>query len=169
MGWLFSESWPTRKVMREHLCEGNGLKTIASCWKGNNLWAIHEYTYDQGPNAGETVQFIALYLIRWHGGDLKGWGYKDMDESAGPCYYNCPISYLDKIPDPGGYATEWRKKVREQRAMSLRKFAPGQRVRLYGKEYKVGDKRPRTGGYYLWDYDNQYRITRSQVKHVEVL
>lgn len=168
MGWLFSERWPTRASMREHLCHGNGLRTIKSCWKGNNLWAVQEYTYDQGEKAGQTVQFIALYLVRWHGKDCQGWGYKDMDESAGPCYYNCPLTYLDMVPDPGGYATEWRAKVRELAERSKRKLIEGQRIKLYGKEYTVGKPRP-NGGVTVWDYDVNYRLKRSQIKDVEML
>lgn len=171
MGWLFG--WDTRKQLADHLLNDNGLKTIKHCFKGNNIWAVQEYTYpDSHANAGQTVQFIALYLIKgpvFGRGHLRdGWGYKDMDESAGPCHYNCPISYLDMVPDPGGYATEWRAKVREHHAMSSRKFVQGQRIKLYDKEYTVGVARPH-GGYTIWDYDHPYRITRSQIKHIEVI
>ena len=170
MGWLFSTNWPTRASMREHLCNDNGLKTIKSCWKGNNLWAVQEYTYDQGEKAGQTVRFIALYLVRWHGGDCKGWGYKDMDESAGPYYYNCPLSYLDMVPDPGGYATEWRAKVREQHAASTRKLVEGQKIRLYGTDYDVGKPRGK-GTYWIWmtGTSAQFHLPRRMLKHVEVL
>lgn len=169
MGWLFSTNWPTRASMREHLCNDNGLKTIKSCWKGNNLWAVQEFTYDQGEKAGQTVRFIALYLVRWHG-DCQGWGYKDMDESAGPYYYNCPISYLDMVPDPGGYATEWRAKVREQHAASTRKLVEGQKIRLYGIEYDVGKPRGK-GTYWIWmtGTSAQFHLPRRMLKHVEVL
>jgi hypothetical protein len=30
----------------------------------------------------------------------------------GPCEVNCPLSYLELVPDPGGYATAWRERVR---------------------------------------------------------
>ena len=39
-----------------------------------------------------------------------GWGYKDMEERVGPCYYSCPLAYLDMVPT----ANEgWRNRVRE--------------------------------------------------------
>lgn len=34
--------------------------------------------------------------------------YKDMDESVGPAYYNCPPSFFNGIPAPNKYAEEWR-------------------------------------------------------------
>ena len=118
MGWLFG--WNTRKELADHLLYGNGVKTIKHCFKGNNVWAVQEYTYPDTdwdgaphPKAGQVTRFIGLYLIK--GGDTynvktgrrnrDGWGYKDMDESAGPCYYNCPLAYLDMVPDPGGDAS----------------------------------------------------------------
>jgi hypothetical protein len=38
-----------------------------------------------------------------------------MDETCGPCEVNCPESYLDMVPlgDSGGYAKEWRERVKE--------------------------------------------------------
>ena len=72
MGWLFSETWPTRAVLREHLVNGNGVKTLKSCWSGNNLWAVQECT--EGKYAGQ--KFIALYLCR--NGKQRVWDY-DVD------------------------------------------------------------------------------------------
>lgn len=181
MGWLFG--WNTRKELADHLISGNGVHTIKHCFKGNNLWAVQEYTHSEldwdgkpNPKAGQTARFIALYLIK--GRDIcnkrtgrydpDGWGYKDMDESAGPYYFNCPLAYLDMVPDPGGHATEWRAKVRELAERSKRKLIEGQRIKLYGKEYTVGKPRP-NGGVTVWDYDVNYRLKRSQIKDVEML
>ena len=168
MGWLFSTTWPTRAIMRKHLCADNGLKTIKSCWTGNNLWAVQEYTYDQGEKAGQTVRFIALYLCRRRKNTRDGWGYKDMDESAGPSYYNCPISYLDMVPDPGGYATEWRAKVREQHAKENQKLVEGQKITLYDREYTVGAKHWK-GGYLVRQNTTDFHLPKRMLKDVEVL
>lgn len=181
MGWLFG--WNTRKELADHLISGNGVHTIKHCFKGNNLWAVQEYTHNDvdwegkpNPKAGQTVRFIALYLIRGRDRcnprtgryDPDGWGYKDMDESAGPYYFNCPLSYLDMVPDPGGYATEWRAKVREHWAKRNQKLTYDQRIMLCGREYKVGDKHPR-GGYYIWDYTIPYWLPKRMMNKVEVL
>ena len=170
MGWLFG--WDTRKQLADHLISGNGVKTIKHCFKGNNLWAVQEGT----THSGLPVRFIALYLIR--GSDTysartgkrsrDGWGYKDMDESSGPYYYNCPLSYLDMVPEPDSqYAKEWRAKVRENHAKAGRKLVEGQKIKLYGREYTVGEKVGRRQ--YIWDYTTMYNLPLRMMKDVEVL
>jgi len=38
---------------------------------------------------------------------------KDVDESMGPVYYDCPLSFLEMAPQaPGPFAGDWRAKVR---------------------------------------------------------
>jgi len=173
MGWLYG--WDTRKELIEHLVNGNGVKTIKHCLVGNNMWAVQE-----GTQEGKPVQFIALYLLRgrdvWnkHTGKYQdggnGWGYKDMDESAGPNEISCPVSYLDMVPDPKiGYSTEWRQRVLARAARAKRQLTPGMKIKLYGIEYKVIDKRPNRMGYTISTGYNTYRLKLSQVKNVEVL
>lgn len=109
MGWLFCEEH-TKDSLRQELTReqprNNGyFKTLQSQFRGNTLWCLHE-SYD----GEKTVRFIGCYLFARNDGM---WGYKDMDESMGPCYYNCPVSYIDKATEPiNSYAEEWRKKVR---------------------------------------------------------
>lgn len=59
----------------------------------------------------QTDKFIVLFMMKRFGQD--SWGYKAVEESCGPIYYNCPVGWLDEIPDPGYHATQWRKTVRE--------------------------------------------------------
>ena len=80
-----------------------------SAWKGT-LWKV----WDHKAIEKATGEVIASEL--WIGCDLceysksdNGWGYKDMDESMGPSYYNCPLSYLDLTPVVN---PEWRESVR---------------------------------------------------------
>lgn len=64
--------------------------------------------------------FCAAYLISWAPNDYCNFSYKDMDEFAGPCMYDCPerilkvLSPLDDESDPNGWAREWRKKNQER-------------------------------------------------------
>lgn len=170
MGWLYG--WDTRKELAEHLISGNGIKTLKHCFKGNNLWAVQEVTKTDGT----PVTFIALYLLRGRDKcnpktgayDSHGWGYKDMDESAGPYYYNCPLSYLDMVPDPGSYATEWRVKVREHYAKAKQKLELGQMIRLYGQEYQVTKVRDGQRGYTISTQCFDYHLPIRLLKHVEL-
>lgn len=185
MGWLFG--WNTRKELADHLIEGNGVKTIKHCFKGNNIWAVNEYTYPADSSdterAGKTIRYIIIYLIKGvntynartgrRGGD--GWGYKDVDESAGPYYYNCPISYIEMVEAherehgyaPHRGAKEWRAAVREKQALASRKLVEGQKIRLYGNEYTVGKKEGRRQ--YVWMYTTRYNLPPRMMKDVEVL
>lgn len=120
MGWLFGE--PSKESLIERCLRGGahptGYTAIAHSVVGNHLWAVFEREPGQpdhveynGRTYSRPARLLVLYLLahsRRHG----CWGYKDMDESMGPCYYDCPLKFLDMVPDPGGYATEWREKVR---------------------------------------------------------
>ena len=115
MGWLFG--WNTRKDLVERLCEGNGVKTLKRCFKGNNMWAVQE-----APNG---IVFAVLYLIKGpaygNKNDRHGWGYKDVDETMGPCQYDFPVSWLDLLsPIESEYAIEWRQAVRKRAAEMAR-------------------------------------------------
>ena len=140
MGWLYG--CYDRKSQIADLVKGwenetpNGtVKTyvLKHCYRGNAfsgvLWVVFERTI---PNQS-TERFIACFKLEYRGGL---WGYKDMDESMGPHYYSCPLSYLDMTdPANGGdfinpcwdgkqceeWSKNWREHVREHHARSLEK------------------------------------------------
>jgi hypothetical protein len=64
--------------------------------------------------------------------DQGWWGYKDMDESMGPTDASCPMSYLNMVPDPGGYATAWRERVKahHEKAAKFNGLKIGTKVKL---------------------------------------
>jgi len=113
MGWTFCRNW-TRKTLIDYLLSpeynGNTFKVIAHTCTGNNLWVVFERT----PEKEKPYRFIALYLMQ-NGGDGHGWGYKDMDESCGPYFYNCPLSYLELATpthEISEHGIEWRENVK---------------------------------------------------------
>jgi len=129
MGWLFSSNLRSKAELIKHLTEENvapNMKTIAKAVRGNVLWAVHEYLVDSGTYKAGT-RWIGCYLM---GADQGWWGSKDMDESMGPCEKSCPVKFLDMVPDPGGYATEWRAKVRALAAKKAVKLQVGSVVKL---------------------------------------
>lgn len=95
MGWSYG--WKSKSDL-VHMLKTDfiGLKT--SCVRGNMFWGVADYK-------GENVIVCAII-----GSSDGEWGYKGMDESMGPYYYNCPLSYLDMAPVQNA---EWREKVRE--------------------------------------------------------
>jgi hypothetical protein len=131
MGWLYSTSWPTKADIVEHCVDAqqttseDGIKrswtTLKKALKGNNLWTIRQFV-EVAPD-GTTLRdekYIALYALGYDKED-RMWGYKDMDETCGPYQTDCPVSWFDSVPDPGGYATAWREKC--LRAAEKRKAA----------------------------------------------
>ena len=55
--------------------------------------------WDEAYVAYETPQGVMCIcvMMRRSPGDLHNFGYKDMDESMGPCLYHCPARILDKL------------------------------------------------------------------------
>jgi hypothetical protein len=116
MGWLFRRN-QTRDMLIEHLTgsykhdDGNGeTVTLAHKVVGNNLWAVREDRRDYG-----NERYIMLYLMENHGGDMRqnSWGYKDISEASGPYESDCPLSYLDMVPQvPEPFGAAFRERVR---------------------------------------------------------
>lgn len=81
-------------------------RVIASRVIGSRLWFLAEHR--AGAHAGR--KWIGLTLIECRHGSAA---IKSMDESCGPCYYDCPLSFLERADAPvGPYAGPWRDKVR---------------------------------------------------------
>jgi hypothetical protein len=132
MGWYYGAP-SCKEQIAELIKDSENHKTIAHCLRGFTLWTVAETP------AG---RYIGCFLLR-NGGDSHGWGYKPMDESMGPCEVNCPLGYLEMVPDPGGFATEWRKNVGQYHARVNRKLTVGETIKLTnGHDYKVTSLRP---------------------------
>jgi len=78
-------------------------RVLDSHVKGNEFWAAIR--------CQDTV-IIALFLLV---ADSSGWGYKPMDETAGPYYYGCPVGWFAKYPTTNETALAWRQSVRHKR------------------------------------------------------
>jgi hypothetical protein len=158
MGWTYG--WAERRFLIEEILKSNltwsnersANKVLAHCCKGNNLWAVCETTRHKTPEGAAfdppcVQRWVALYLLRRCGSPAE-WGYKDMDESCGPCEVNCPLSYLELAPLVDvGYAKAWRERVREYWARQ----ATG---RALAKSLKAGDKFRTARG--EWEFVRDY-------------
>ncbi len=140
MGWTFTSGATRADVIRVQtkgfVNDSGKLACIAKCCTGNNLWAVFERTVKERTEDGtvtpaRTYRFICLFMLSNH--RSYGWGYKDVDESMGPTYYNCPLKYIEMaeaMPMPAvemHYAAEWRQAVRNhwQRQSQVRENAAG--------------------------------------------
>lgn len=96
-----------------------------------NLWTLWERTWTRpdGSEAKPPHRFIILFLMRC---EARCWGYKDIDESMGPCEVNCPISYIERATEPvNEYARAWRERVR-----ATYKAGPGRKL-VVGTTYRL--------------------------------
>ena len=144
MGWLFPYTTPTRESLVQYLRRperfGEKLELVRACATGSHHWYLIRER--------ETgLHWIGLDLMQGARGD--GWGYKDMDESAGPNAIDCPLAYLAAPhAERDGYAKQWRERVREYHAKKSARPAlvPGVRLRLRdGSEYVLAENLGRRG------------------------
>lgn len=121
MGWFFPYGATRSDIISEltpkERFSDDGktvFRTLRHCCKGNVLYALHE----SGP-VRDTRKWIGVSLMQKSDGS---WGYKSMDESMGPSYVSCPVSYLDAADEPvNEYAAKWRAAVRAVAAERSRK------------------------------------------------
>ena len=88
--------------------------------------AIEDATYltdDDG-----SITFAAIFLTRYDDGC---WGYKDMEESAGPVESRAPLgllALLSELKDPDSHAHAWRQRCRDWAAIP--EYEEGDRIKL---------------------------------------
>lgn len=158
MGWLFSTAWPDKSTLIKHLCEENGVKTLAKCVRGNVLYTVHvKYGKEDAPEN----RFIGVYLMESNNARGEGWGYKDMCESMHPYNYGCPIAYLDMCPNVE--CQEWRDKVRAEHKRKSIKLRVGDTVQLIPtctpSIMEIACVKPLTGVH----NGNRYRLPRRYI------
>ena len=79
-------------------------------------------------DADGSITFGAVFLTRY---DAGCWGYKDMEESAGPNESRAPlglIELLSDLKDPDSYAQNWRQRCRDW--ASIPDYEEGDKIRL---------------------------------------
>lgn len=122
MGWTFYNVMTdyTGKVNRKAECDKlltwnsdrSAGKVIKSAMRGSVYYAAFEHT-DKLTNEVKVVGAVFLTSS-----DIKNgcnFGYKDMDETCGPGYYDCPLSIIKLLSETDNQAAlDWRKKCIEK-------------------------------------------------------
>jgi len=97
-------------------------EVLKSVMKGNTYYAaiqdkvrhIENDIYE--PIENGTV-WAAVFLVSIDNKDYYNFAYKDMDETCGPCCYDCPSSILKLLsPTENEYALQWRQKCIEKQS-----------------------------------------------------
>ena len=123
MGWTSFSKWECernargnvdRRATMTHEVERYGDQNVVkAAMGGGNYYAVVR-------NVKRDEHYLLVCLTKVSGGEF--W-YKDMSDTMGPVYYDCPKSILDLADklcpcderyDPHGYAKAWRDKCREQ-------------------------------------------------------
>ena len=109
MGWLFQYGAKKQDVIDDIVKRDGDCKTLRYSTRGGILWVLHKAPLEKDK---DPVRFIAGYLLS--ADDDGNWGYKCVDESMGPLYYDCPKTYIrDASPPVNQTAADWRAKVLE--------------------------------------------------------
>jgi len=128
MGWTYgwnSQSELKKYILKEALKSERVLAHKSTNY-GRHLWVVYQT---------ENERFILLFLLSKNGADSCGvWGYKDLSESCHPYYYDCPLDFLEMVPEG---CAEWRAEVRNLAARRNTEYNEGDSVTVYGKPYKV--------------------------------
>ncbi|SDX75664.1 DUF6927 domain-containing protein [Roseicitreum antarcticum] len=146
MGWLFYtdrrvKTCADEKAEIARLCsfETDTRKTelVKACKVGSTWYAAARVTNIDGTpiddatyvtDADGSITFGAVFLTRYDDGC---WGYKDMEESAGPVESRAPLSLLNLLSglkDFDSYAQAWRQRCRDWAAIP--DYQEGDRIKL---------------------------------------
>ena len=130
MGWLYMQSLGGHSGPRAYLDDQFTYTsdTVRSTVLRSALVRMRTYyaAVEQLSEGRARGVFAVVCLVRYNPRDREGYifGYKDMDETMGPCEAECPAAILDLLtPTDNAHATEWRARCRavaEQRALRPR-------------------------------------------------
>ncbi|OWV37827.1 DUF6927 domain-containing protein [Mameliella alba] len=146
MGWLFYtdrrvKSYADEKAEIARLCtfETDTRKTLLlkACKVSSTWYAAAKVTNVDGSPVEDathvtdddgSITFGAVVLTRY---DDACWGYKDVEESAGPVESCAPLSLLallSELKDSDSYAHAWRQRCRDWAAIP--DYEEGDRIKL---------------------------------------
>ena len=135
MGWLFSHREPKREPLKEWIIDKVNCEDESRSWKVLDCAIVNFSTaymaaeYVNKKDGSRRVIALVL-LIRHHRGEYCNWGYKDMDETMGPCENQCPkriLELLTPLTEEDGYAKQWRLDCWKNIALS-EKLKPGVKI-----------------------------------------
>jgi hypothetical protein len=147
MGWLFQNDKLRHQTPAEYITrafthdnETTAATVITAAAVGGTIYVAirnHDKT------TGKSYVFCGVILFK--NNERDGFGYKDMDESMGPCEVDCPdrimrlLSPIEEIPNPG-YAAEWRKSVAAAKAKKAETRSKPSATRLSSPTQRISGR-----------------------------
>ena len=137
--------------------------------------------YESLPKEDQST-FAAVFVTSVDNNDYYNFSYKDMEESMGPCYYDCPVNILNVLsPTDSEFANNWREQCRQKAkgtSKLLRNLPVGTKIqvtmpfetRLFKKDERVvlEKYKPLYGNSY-WLANGYIKFTQQLMKHIENL
>jgi len=176
MGWMFSNHWSKKEDIISH-CIGSwndNAKVVNYSVRGNRLWVLVEHV--KGDRSG--WRFVCLFMLSK---SSDGWGYKDISDSCAPCYYDCPISFIEQSINSGrelnSRLCDWHDKVygfhkaQVEKRKKTASFKPKMKVLFEDKMYELIEKlRDRRGWTVLcFESGGQYRMSCKQAANADIV
>lgn len=166
MGTITYRATRDQAIHDELTSVGSSSTVLAHRAIGNRLWLLAQTR--SGEHAGRI--WIGLTLIDSRRGEVA---VKCMDETVGPYYYDCPLTFLDRADAPvGPYAGPWREQVHAfhaNRAARRAAIRQGLRVSYDGRTYVLRHSLGRRG----WEVQREdgmvFRMKARQLQQATVL
>jgi hypothetical protein len=113
MGWTTTHKQKGQSIENFFKDQWDGeFFTVLKC-KTYNLREVY-MACEARPKDKAPYVFGMVVLISFMPKSSYNFGYKDMDESMGPNYYNCPTEILDMLSvTDSEYANAWRARCRD--------------------------------------------------------
>jgi hypothetical protein len=143
MGWLFMSKpveGPKAYLDRQLAYTGGAYahRVLRSAFVGSTYYAAVERA---SLADGSKIVWAAVILTKTCGPkDAPEWGYKDMDETCGPCESHCPATILALLTETDSqWANEWRARCRAaiKAKHAARRLTAGSVVKYGGREYRL--------------------------------
>jgi hypothetical protein len=167
MGSIVYRATKAQAIRDELASVGASSTVLAHRVIGSRLWFLAQA--HRGTLAGR--KWIGLTLIECRGGQAI---VKCLDETVGPLYYDCPLSFLAQADTPvGPHAGPWREQVRAfhaNRAARRLAMRPGARVAYGGQSYVLQHDLGRRGWGVQRERDGQvFRMKSRQLGNATML
>jgi len=122
MGWTYMRSLGGHATPKDYLDAQFTFETSDASLKVLRSELADDRVYyaavERLPRAGgDRIVFGLVCLVDHDPQWVDRFGYKDMTETMGPYYWDCPVEILDLLtPAENAFAVEWRRKCRERAA-----------------------------------------------------
>jgi hypothetical protein len=125
MGWLFSDDKLTSETPAQYFTREYTRATPTTRYTVRKASAVRGVVYAalRVENLVDGSYYTTALVILFKNSKKDGFGYKDMDESVGPCEVDCPVEIMDMLTPieqmpqhlKTESAAEWRQRVAARR------------------------------------------------------